>query len=141
MSDPVDESIKILYIEDHPDTLHDWRDYMCKQGWKCEGVRSLEAAKGLLDGDYRPSFAIHDCRPLSREKDQADNEKAGDELYALLVEKEIPVVVISGTDESTKLETEPYVSDPPLTWISKPVTAEKINEAVEAYKRWELRQH
>jgi hypothetical protein len=132
-----------MYVEDDPQTLEDWLEFMREQDWSgdCRGVRSLEAARELVeDGKYRPSFVIHDCQPLECEDDEVDSEEAGDDLYAFFVEERIPVVVLSGANEATKLQAEPYRSNPPLKWIDKPVEAAKILEAVEAYREWKHHQ-
>ncbi|MFC1597007.1 hypothetical protein ACFL5Q_03580 [Planctomycetota bacterium] len=139
---PPNEAIKILYVEDDPQVLSDWLEFMREHwGSDCRGVRSLERAKDLIDDEgYRPDVAIHDCNPLECEDDESDSAAAGSELYRLFVREHIPVVVLSGSNEAIKLQEEPYRSSPPLIWLSKEVTAEKIHRAVEAYQQWKRRQ-
>jgi hypothetical protein len=127
----------ILYVEDMywGETFFSY----IKERWGPESrwVRSKQAAKGLLEsGAIRPDFVIHDCSPLDRDDTDRDSEQAGSELYAYFVRKGIPVVIMSGRDEETILRNPTYRAAPPLRFIDKPVTCEKIDDAVGAYLSW-----
>ncbi len=118
------EKPKILYVEDDPDTLEVISDYI-RANWSPEsrGVRSYEAARKLFRrGDFRPDLVIHDCSPLFMELDEMDSEAAGDALYALCVEEELPVVVVSGSIQEEKQKKLPYRENPPIGWFDKPLT-------------------
>jgi hypothetical protein len=131
-----DKEIVILLIEDEklalaqlmPDIQRLWSP-------QSKGVRSAAGAEAVLqDQRFDPHLVIHDCRPLRREEHDNADRKAGDELYCYLVIRGFRVVVMSGLDQ-TAMDEAPYRSDPPLAFIEKPATIEKIHEAVEVAKR------
>jgi hypothetical protein len=62
-----------------------------------------------------------------------DDKEAGDSLYYDLLDRKIPVVVMSGDDLE---DVEPYCSYPPLRFVSKPVDEKSLRLAVERYFVW-----
>ena len=135
--DPAQPAPVVLYVEDDP-SLEPWTDYLrAHYGRGSEGVRSYIAARRKLSqGNFRPDFVIHDCRPLHDDHDQVESQEAGNLLYAFLVDEGLPVVVISASTEEVMMQQEPYRSNPPLGWLSKPTDERIIHEAVELYRRW-----
>lgn len=135
-STDVTSALKILYVEDDPDTLEVIGDYI-RRKWSPEsrGIRSLEAAMRLFrEEGFRPDLVIHDCSPLYRDADEMDSEPAGDALYALCVEERLPVVVVSGSVQEEKERQLPYRDDPPIAWMSKPLTWESPSDGEKG--RW-----
>lgn len=129
-------ALKILYVEDDSDTLEIIGDYIRKK-WSPESqaIRSLEAAMRLFrEEGFRPDLVIHDCSPLYRETDEMDSESAGDALYALCIEEQLPVVVVSGSVREEKERKLPYRDYPPIAWMSKPLTWESPSDGSEG--RW-----
>jgi hypothetical protein len=132
--DPKD--IVILYIEDRLDIIEPLIAYI-KETWspRSKGARSKYRALDLLtDSRMEPHLVIHDCMPLDKEEEQKDSRTAGDELYRYLVREGFRVVVFSGLEASTMNE-EPYRSHPPLAFIRKPASQEKIRQAVEEARK------
>lgn len=129
-----DRKLKILYLEDIPDTLETWLAFIRKTwGGECKGVRSREKALQLIADGFRPDLVIFDRGILFYEGEEVDDKEAGDSLYYDLVDRNIPVVVISGADLE---DVEPYCSYPPLRFISKPVTEKSLRLAVDRYFEW-----
>ncbi len=126
--------LKILYLEDIPEILETWLAFMRKAwGKECKGARSRERALQLIDAGFRPDLVIFDRGILFHEDEELDDKEAGDSLYYDLVDRGIPIVVISGDD----LEgVEPYCSHPPLRFISKPVDEKSLRLAVDRYFEW-----
>lgn len=123
----------ILYVEDRIDTMEYWRDHIRKH-WseKSEGVRSLEKALELIqDENFDIDLAIHDRGILRHETDDVDDDDAGDALYYELIEAQIPVAVVSGSDLEN---VEPYRSmGPDLKFFSKPINEEIIEQIVDNF--------
>lgn len=129
-----DRKVKILYLEDIQDILDPWLAFIRKiWGEECQGARSREKALQLIENGFCPDLVIFDRGILFYEDEQLDDKEAGDSLYYDLVDREIPVVVISGDD----LEgVEPYRSHKPLGFLSKPVDEKSLRLAVERYFEW-----
>jgi hypothetical protein len=129
-----DRKLKILYLEDIPGTLEKWLAFIRKTwGEECKGARSRERVLLLIADGFRPDLVIFDRGILFHEGEEVDDKEAGDSLYYDLVDRDIPVVVMSGHDLE---DVEPYCSYPPLCFISKPVTEEALRLAVDRYFEW-----
>jgi len=134
---PGDREIRVLLVEDDRVQLDYWLPVIrAKYSPESEGARSYERVRELINGGYSPSLVIHDCCPLFFESDQKDDAAAGDALYRFIFSKNLPVVIHSGSNFEFFMQRDPYQSDPPITWISKPITEEKIDEAVDAFRKW-----
>lgn len=141
--------LRILYVEDDPDTLEVISEYI-RRKWSSssEAVRSLERATRLVrEEGFRPDLVIHDCSPLYRDSDEMDSYPAGDALYVLCLEEQFPVVVVSGSIQAEMEEKLPYRGNPPIAWQSKPLTWQssadggegrwvEIDEVVASYLSW-----
>jgi hypothetical protein len=130
-----DQKLIILYVEDKPEILRQYLEFI-KAEWspQSEGVRSREAARELLEFEFKPDVVLHDCQILAFESDDSPSEIAGSELYQLydllgLIDR---VVVLSGSGEF--LSKEPYLSRPPLGLVGKPVGEDKIRAAVQIWR-------
>lgn len=143
-----EKDLKFLCVEDNPDILESLLDDVRHRfNPESRGARSFKAAQDLLDEEeFLPDLVIHDCKPLRYDQDELDSEEAGNELYAFFIDKKLPVAVLSGNNAEEMLDKEPYRSDPPLTWLDKPLRSKplpdggtccaQIDEAVEAYLKW-----
>jgi CheY-like chemotaxis protein len=129
-----ERKLKILYVEDKLYFLEEWLKFIRKTwGEECKGARSREKALQLIAEGFRPDLVILDRGILFHEGEEVDDQEAGDSLYYDLVDRGIPVVVISGNDLE---DVEPYCSHPPLRSFSKPVTEEALRLAVDRYFEW-----
>lgn len=130
-----DKKIIILYIEDEEVLLKSTLKHLKKvYSSDCIGVRSLQEAQSLLKrSKIIPHLALLDCQPLRREKDDRHSESAGDELYALLVQKNIPVIVLSGLAEEVVLSKSAYQSHRPLKCLSKPLVNQELDDTINEY--------
>ena len=61
-----DQKLIILYVEDYPRILKQYLEFI-KSEWSpdSEGVRSREAARELLESEFKPDVVLHDCQILA----------------------------------------------------------------------------
>jgi DNA-binding NtrC family response regulator len=131
-----DQKLVILYVEDDREIMEQYAEFI-RSVWspQSRGVRSREAVRKLLESGFKPDVVIHDCQVLASEADVTATENAGDQLYALYDRQNLNdrVVIMSGSGEC--LTREPYLSRPPLGLVDKPVSQDKIRQAVDIWSR------
>lgn len=143
----LEKALVIVYVEDNKfvmqEALEIIREYFRKnkkkfpKSPKIYAARSLERTHDILDDleeqGITPDLVFHDCKPLYCEDDDVDSWEAGDELYELFSRLRIQVVVFSGSTLGQVMEREAYRQNPPLGHFDKPVSEEKLKQAIEAF--------
>lgn len=122
----------VLYIEDKTNMQRKWLPVI-QEMWSPEsqGARSRDAARELLESGFDPDVIIHDCEILESDDDDTAIPEAGDELYSLYQLWGLGDRVVVLTGSTTKLESEPYVSDRPFATYEKPFGEAELREMVE----------
>lgn len=133
------ERINILYVEDYPDIREKWARYLrtnrSDEVAKVVDVASYEEAYDELQAGFKPDLALLDRSILKWRTDRSHSPDAGDDLYRLLLDHEVPVILISGHQDQI-MGVEPYCSDPPIATEDKPVTEGTFERALAAYRTY-----
>jgi hypothetical protein len=128
------EKIRILYLEDIAEIHEKWLVFIRKAwGEDCCGSRSREKAIQIIEEGFKPDLVIFDRGILYYEDDERENDEAGDSLYYYLLKRGISTVIFSGYTDLEYLE--PYASNPPLGFFTKPVDEVALRSAVDLYIR------
>lgn len=124
---------KILFVEDEEPMLGIITEMLqVIYSPNSKGLRSLEEVSLLMElEDYLPDVVLLDCNPLRYEEDEGHCAEAGDELYALFVQKKIPVILLTGLSEEAVFSRDVYQADPPFGILSKLDSEGEIRTMIE----------
>lgn len=128
------QDAKILYVEDEEVLLKGITEMLQTYfSPESKGFRSLEEVSVSMElEDFKPDVVLLDCQPLRYEEDERHCDSAGDELYALFVQKKIPVILLSGLPEEAVYNRAAYQTDRPFGFFSKPVNETELKASIES---------
>ena len=135
MSQKRDLDILVLYVEDEKDVRDIWLLELQKQFPNSVGFSSHEEAIDFLDDGQTPDLAILDRGILKFKDDEIAQPEAGDALYMELIDRDIPVAVLSG--DSNLEHKDPYYAHPPLLGLyAKENSALELQQVLEKFKSY-----